>query len=1724
MRKFIRFYCLLLLIVAITTNLQAQYSISGATTSEVNGIYLEKGIEEGKPYYSNGTYILIYSEDEKKWVVEFVSEDKGGPSVTIFYSTIVDGDLPPSEGWNKGKSKDGSIQNPIMVAKINSIAYDKKGFVESVSDDGSCKDTINMLLYSPENPLTGTNNEDFVATGKIVVNNLPTGLTPVVKRTSDTTLMAFFTGYATNHTKNDNIDNLTFAFQNSAFTDRDAMDIEHSTSNDLKVMFFEKYIVSDATKNIEVNDTFFLTGIFNQKPYYTNGEYNINYRGCKAKWVVQKNLYSGCPEYSTSIDGDNIPAKGWYDGGEGAGKSDTICIHPMNSIVYNKNKVFEFFLDEGSIADSITISFVAPTDNNKFTGTNGDDFIADSKIIVSNLPSGLIVLATRTGDTTLTIKFIGNADRHNYKDNISNLNIEFQNSAFANGNATQVDNYLKTGISIFFLKKYEVIDATSTPEVNGTYFLTGTNNGNTVYSKGEYRLGYRGCGSTWVIVGGDENSNIGRHTCPLYSTGVVSDVVPSKGWAVGGCDRDYSEPIYVISHNSIFFNSNSIKESFADDGTIDDTIAITYFFPAEGNKFTGTIGNDFIADGKIIISNLPSGLTAIASLTTDTTITIKFTGNADSHAYLNNINNLSVEFQNTAFVNGDATEVENCLKDDIDVVFLMKYEIFNAVNEPEMNGTYVSKGAFNGKPIFSNGKYRLGYRACPSSPAAPKWVIVDGDSDNNVAAGYCPLSKTDVDGDLPPLNGWEVNSVDLYPHNSLYYEKNTFEESLLNKNSIDNSDTLIISYFHPQNFAIFSGVNNEDFVAEGKVTVPNLPIGLTAFVTRKSDTTLAVVLTGKSCSEDVNDLTISFSDNAFIGTTAEEVWFSSKNDLKINFHNSYYVASTGGDFTTIKDAVEDPKVDNGDVIYISDEIYTVTDQISVKKSLTFIGQGAGKTIIQANASPAAANNRLFRLYFYNGRNNNVCFQDMTIQNGNVSGEGGAIYARYCNLTIKNCEIKKNRITSIRGGAIYFRGGYFVAENITFSDNSIINGSTAGNFGGGALYLREGNASITNCTFIGNKVDSLGHVYGGALFSEQNTKIYNSTFVNNSAYNGGGINSGEGTIEMLNVLVANNTAKNLGNDIQGSFTANYCLIEDETGATITGANNVTGLDPEISGLDNNGGHTQTCAISSTSPAKDAGTNNNVPLIDQRGVPVFNTTKDIGAYEFNSESAIMVSDTVINFGNVVKGKTAELRYSLSAINLIADLVVTAPEGLEISTLSGSEFVGESTITITPKNGFVSDTIIYAQCTSNNVGFFENIITHESTDAETINTSVKRKIIDRPTGEDDSFVVLQNTEKEFTADNFVFNDEDGDIFSGIKIITKETNGDLEYNDLNISDGTICDDISKLIFKPYENERGLAYATFTFKVKDNFGLYSVADYTMTIDVNDIPEGSNETLTTNEDADLIFANEDFTFTNTVGGFDGIQIVSVQTAGELNYDGIVVISDLDCPDVTKLVFTPADDANGDTYASFDFKVKDALGAESEIYTMTINVTAVNDAPTVANEMPDDTAQVGVAYNYEVPENTFVEIDEGDELKYSAKLNDGNDLPVWLSFDVVTRIFSGTPDVAGSITLKVTATDEALTSISDEFVLTIATATGIEDVFGNSLSIYPNPTSGVITISLDRKYNDVDVSIIDIIGETIMRKSICSTKTVINMEGYSKGMYFIKFSNKEQTITRKIIVE
>ena len=129
--------------------------------------------------------------------------------------------------------------------------------------------------------------------------------------------------------------------------------------------------------------------------------------------------------------------------------------------------------------------------------------------------------------------------------------------------------------------------------------------------------------------------------------------------------------------------------------------------------------------------------------------------------------------------------------------------------------------------------------------------------------------------------------------------------------------------------------------------------------------------------------------------------------------------------------------------------------------------------------------------------------------------------------------------------------------------------------------------------------------------------------------------------------------------------------------------------------------------------------------------------------------------------------------------------------------------------------------------------------------------------------------------------------------------------------------------------------------------------------------------------------------------------------------------------------------NDDSAVSFSYTVSD--GSLTAAGSATLDLTPVNDAPTLQVALRDQLSGLGQVFSYTLPANTFADVDTGDSLTLSASLANGDPLPAWLDFDAPSRTFSGTPPTVtalGAINIKVTATDSSLLAVNDTFTLNL----------------------------------------------------------------------------------------
>ena len=128
----------------------------------------------------------------------------------------------------------------------------------------------------------------------------------------------------------------------------------------------------------------------------------------------------------------------------------------------------------------------------------------------------------------------------------------------------------------------------------------------------------------------------------------------------------------------------------------------------------------------------------------------------------------------------------------------------------------------------------------------------------------------------------------------------------------------------------------------------------------------------------------------------------------------------------------------------------------------------------------------------------------------------------------------------------------------------------------------------------------------------------------------------------------------------------------------------------------------------------------------------------------------------------------------------------------------------------------------------------------------------------------------------------------------------------------------------------------------------------------NAAPTAADGTVTTDEDTAYAFDASDFGFadTDTGDGLASVRMVTLPGSGTLAVSGSAVSADQEvaASDLGgNLTYTPAADEHGIGYASFRFRVSDGTAESASDYTMTIDVTPVNDAPSAGTVSIDATA-------------------------------------------------------------------------------------------------------------------------------------------------------------------------
>ena len=196
-----------------------------------------------------------------------------------------------------------------------------------------------------------------------------------------------------------------------------------------------------------------------------------------------------------------------------------------------------------------------------------------------------------------------------------------------------------------------------------------------------------------------------------------------------------------------------------------------------------------------------------------------------------------------------------------------------------------------------------------------------------------------------------------------------------------------------------------------------------------------------------------------------------------------YNVRANGDIQTAIDAAS-----NGDIIQLAAGTYNITTTIDpAGKQVTIIGTVDGNgdpTSILDGGNPVGGTSGVRVLICQNSETSATVFENLVIQNGYSSSDGGGMYNTSSSPTLTNCTFTSNSASASGGGMRNVSSSSPTLTNCTFTDNLAA-------YGGGMRNVSSSSPTLTDCTFTSNSADIGGGMYNSS--SSSSPTLTNCTF-------------------------------------------------------------------------------------------------------------------------------------------------------------------------------------------------------------------------------------------------------------------------------------------------------------------------------------------------------------------------------------------------------------------------------------------------------------------------------------------------------------------------------------------------------------------------------------------------------------------------------------------------------
>ena len=591
------------------------------------------------------------------------------------------------------------------------LSWAPSGFTESVTNDGAIDHAVPVVATLSYDAFTGTNGADLTPY-VVVESGLPAGLSLAARRTGETTAALTLDGAAAAHAASNSVTNLAVRFTSGAFVLGNAADVTGSRQAGLGVTFRDTAVLAWSTNTFHESNPANDGSISNTPPLTIalandvfSGGPGEDYATNAAK-VLVAGLPAGLTGQVVKLDDTHLQvallghaaAHTHANGtaftltllgpafatntvtGTVSNNTATLAIEYVDapSLTYASTTFAERPANNGSVTGT-TVALLYDT----FTGTNGADLADAGFVVAPGLPAGLTLQAIRTSPTLVTLAFLDKATSHAAADSrLNDLTINFLDGAFGWGHAANVSGAARSDLSMVFQDP----PALSTP--GGTVFTEAPLNNGSIGNALVITLNgdtfAAALGGTYTVtqvpdglvpqLTRDSDTQVtlsftgqaAAHTAAQSTNGLTLAFADAAFSTVAAANIAGSTLHFAVTFAdppALAYSRTSFAElSF---GTIDNRTPMT--ITLSGDTFAAAPDGDFSA--WVTVANLPQGLSAVFTRSSDTQLAVTLTGAATAQAASNTIHNLGFTFRQGAFAQADAAAVTGYSRSDLGIVF-----------------------------------------------------------------------------------------------------------------------------------------------------------------------------------------------------------------------------------------------------------------------------------------------------------------------------------------------------------------------------------------------------------------------------------------------------------------------------------------------------------------------------------------------------------------------------------------------------------------------------------------------------------------------------------------------------------------------------------------------------------------------------------------------------------------------------------------------------------------------------------------------------------------------------------------------------------------------------------------------------------------------------------------------------------------------------------------------